>query len=71
MARLRESLHVPYVDNRGERIHYETEGSGRPLVLHSRFEALPGLERGEVLARSDLVVPILRAFFEGVDGRYA
>lgn len=40
-------------------------------IPQGRFEALPGMDHGDVLARSDLVVPILRAFFEEVDGRQA
>jgi pimeloyl-ACP methyl ester carboxylesterase len=38
-------------------------------IPECRFEELPGLDHGGTLARSDLVVPILRAFLEEVEGR--
>jgi pimeloyl-ACP methyl ester carboxylesterase len=32
---------MPYADNKGTRIHYQTEGQGPPLVLQHRSFATP------------------------------
>lgn len=38
-------------------------------IPQGRFEALPGMDHADVLARSDLVVPLLRSFFSSVGER--